>query len=109
MHAADLFALWIAAKTAEDGISAQSADSYRQVWRVHGGDQLGALRVTELSTSAASSYLLSMGATTQAKRLRMILSGMFGLAVRFGVLAVNPIRDEDHTHRAAATSSGDAG
>jgi integrase len=97
---ADLFALWIAAKTAEDGISAQSADSYRQVWRVHGGDQLGALRITELSTSAASSYLLGMGATTQAKRLRMILSGMFGLAVRFGVLAVNPIRETKTTHTA---------
>jgi integrase len=94
---ADLFDVWIRSKTAEDGISAQSADSYRQVWRVHGGDQLGALRVTELSTSAASSYLLGMGATTQAKRLRMILAGMFGLAVRYDVLAVNPIRETKTT------------
>ena len=31
-----------------------------------------------------------MGAVTQAKRLRMILSGMFGLAVRPDVMAVNP-------------------
>ena len=31
-----------------------------------------------------------MGAVTQAKRLRMILSGMFGLAVRHDVMAVNP-------------------
>jgi integrase len=34
-----------------------------------------------------------MGATTQAKRLRMILSGMCGLAVRYDVLPVNPIRE----------------
>ena len=90
---AELFELWIAAKVAEDGLSAQSADQYRQLWRKHGVDQLGALRVTELSTSSASAYLMDMGAVTQAKRLRLILVGMFGMAVRFDVLAVNPIRE----------------
>lgn len=89
---AELFDLWIEAKAAEDGISDQTVDQYRQLWRTHGADQLGTLRVTEFGTGQASKYLLGMGAVTQAKRLRMILSGMFGLAVRYDVLAVNPIR-----------------
>ena len=92
-----LFELWIEAKVAEDGLSAQSAGQYRQVWRTHGVDQLGALRVAELSTSAANAYLMGMGAVTQAHRLRLILSGMFGMAVRFDVLSVNPIRETKTT------------
>ena len=38
-----------------------------------------------------------MGAVTQAKRLRLILTGMFGMAVRFDVLAINPIRETKTT------------
>jgi integrase len=94
---AELFELWIAAKVAEDGLSPQSAGQYRQVWGKHGGDQLGALRITELSTSSANNYLMGLGAVTQAHRLRLILSGMFGMAVRFDVLAVNPIRETKTT------------
>lgn len=94
---AELFELWIAAKVAEDGLSPQSAGQYRQVWRTHGSEKLGALRIKELSTSSANTYLMGLGAVTQAHRLRLILSGMFGMAVRFDVLAVNPIRETKTT------------
>lgn len=90
---AELFELWIDAKAAEDGVSEQTADQYRAVWRTHGARQLGELRVTELPTSRANAHLQSMGASTQAARLRMVLAGMFGMAVRFDILAVNPIRE----------------
>lgn len=90
---AELFDLWIEAKAAEDGVSQQTAGQYRDVWKVHGAGQLGALRVTELPTSRAHAHLQTMGASTQAKRLRMILRGMFSLAARFDVLAVNPITE----------------
>lgn len=90
---AELFDLWIEAKVAEDGVSRQTADAYRAVWKVHGAAQLGALRITELPASRANARLQAMGSTTQAKRLRMILSGMCGLAVRYDVLSVNPIRE----------------
>lgn len=90
---AELFDLWIEVKTVADGISQQTADQYRAVWKVHGVEQLGALRVTELPTSRANACLQKMGSTTQAKRLRMILSGMCGLAVRYDLLPVNPIRE----------------
>jgi hypothetical protein len=90
---AELFELWIEAKALVDGVSDQTAKAYRDVWRVHGAQQLGALRVRELATSRANARLQEIGSTTQAKRLRMILAGMYGLAVRYDVLAVNPIRE----------------
>lgn len=90
---AELFDIWIEAKAVVDGVSQQTANQYREVWEAHGAAQLGALRIRELPTSQANARLQAMGSTTQAKRLRMILSGMFGLAVRYDVLAVNPIRE----------------
>lgn len=59
----------------------------------YGAGQLGALRVTELPTSRANAHIQGVAATTtsQAGYLRIILRGMFSLAVRFDVLAVNPI------------------
>lgn len=90
---ADLFEVWILAKAAEDGVSSQTADQYRQVWAKHGAPHLGSLRINELDTEAAHKHLQSLGPTTQAKRLRMILVGMFAIAVRFGVIGVNPIRE----------------
>lgn len=90
---AELFELWLEAKASEDGVSTQTTEQYRQVWSKHGAGQLGALRVTEVSTTRAHQHLQSMGVTTQGKRMRMILLGMFSIAVRFGVLSVNPITE----------------
>ena len=90
---AELFELWIESKVIEDGVVAQTADLYRECWQRYGAEQLGELRVNELPTSRANGYLKSIDARSQAKRLRVVLSGMFGLAVRYDVIAVNPIRD----------------
>jgi integrase len=100
---AELFEVWIATKV-KDGkggkgkIQPQTAEDYRECWRLHGAGPLGALRVTELPTSWANKQLQSMGAPSQARRLRIILSGMFGLAVRYDVLAVNPLRETETIH-----------
>ncbi|MEZ0341523.1 tyrosine-type recombinase/integrase [Mycobacterium sp. pV006] len=98
---AELFDVWIVAKAAEDGVSSQTADQYRQVWAKHGLNHLGALRIREVDTTRAHRHVQAMGATTQAKRLRMILLGMFSMAVRFGVIPVNPIRETKPTKAAA--------
>jgi integrase len=89
----ELFELWIETKELVDGVSEQTAQDYREVWKVHGAQQLGALRVTEVPTSNVDARLQQMGSTTQAKKLRMILTGMYGLAVRYDVLSVNPVRE----------------
>lgn len=94
---AELFELWILAKASEDSVSEQTVDQYRQVWAKHGAKQIGALRIRELDTARAHSHVQAMGATTQAKRLRMILLGMLSMGVRFGVIAVNPIRETKPT------------
>lgn len=89
----ELFEIWLSAKSSEDGIKAQTCGQYRQVWGTHGADQLGALRVTELPTSRANAHIQAVAVDTpsQAGNLRIILRGMFSMAVRFDVLPVNPI------------------
>jgi hypothetical protein len=52
---AELFELWIEAKAAEDGLSPQSADQYRQVWR---------------STAATSSARCGLRSCRPARRTR---------------------------------------
>jgi integrase len=90
---AHLFELWIVTKAAEDGLSPQTVDQYRQVWRKHGADRLGALRIPEVDTYLVHQHLQGMGMTVQGKRLRMILLGMFSMAVRFGAVAANPVTE----------------
>ncbi len=89
----ELFEAWLEAKVFEDGIKPQTVGQYRQVWAKHGAERLGALRVSELPTSKANAHIQAVAVATpsQAGYLRIILRGMFSLAVRFDVLAVNPI------------------
>ncbi|OBB95387.1 tyrosine-type recombinase/integrase [Mycobacterium sp. 852002-40037_SCH5390672] len=92
---AELFEIWLSAKVIEDGLKPQTVGQYRQAWAKHGAPYVGALRITELPTSRANAHIQAVAAGTpaQAKYIRIILRGMFGLAVRFDVLAVNPIRE----------------
>jgi integrase len=89
----ELFEMWLAAKSFEDGVKPQTCGQYRQVWGTHGAGKLGALRVTELPTSRANAHIQAVAVATpsQAGYLRIILRGMFSMAVRFDVLTVNPI------------------
>lgn len=92
----ELFDAWIAAKITEDGVGERTIALYRDAWRLHGDQQLGALRISELPTSRADAHLKALSPTS-AKRLRVILTGMFSLAVRFDALATNPIRETKAT------------
>jgi len=85
----ELFEIWIATK---DNLKQQSRDDYRRVWEKHGESQLGALRIRELSTSRAERYI-GILPVSRARTLRVVLIGMFATAVRYDVLAVNPIRE----------------
>lgn len=88
----DLFDAWVADKVAQGYLSPQSEMQYRRVWRGHGSEYLGALRITELTTSRADAHLKTIPAR-QSSLLRTILVGMFSMAVRFDVLHHNPIRE----------------
>ena len=87
-----LFDIWIAEK-ASDGLKPQSLDQYRDVWKVHGRNQIGALRASECDTAILDAHLKTMSTHSQSKRLRMILTGMMAIAVRHNVLDVNPARE----------------
>lgn len=98
---AELFERWIDGKTSRGDIKAQTANQYRRTWVKHGVGQLGALRIRELETPRADQHIRAVAATApaQARYLRMILAEMFALAVRFGVLAVNPITGTETVRR----------
>ncbi|BDT84595.1 site-specific integrase [Nocardia cyriacigeorgica] len=89
---AELFTTWLATKKKT---KQQTRDLYAQVWKVHGEQQIGALRIRELPTSRAERHIeqVAAKAPAQARNLRVILLGMFALACRYDVLPVNPIRE----------------
>ena len=107
---AELFKIWLAAKSFEDGILEQTVGQYRQVWSKHGADQLGALRISELPTSRANAHVQAVALETpsQAAYLRIILRGMFyGRPVRCAGGESNN-RDEDCEGRPEAGEGADA-
>ncbi|APE17756.1 integrase [Mycobacterium sp. WY10] len=90
----ELFEVWIAAKVSEDGVKGQTESQYRDVWRLHGDRQIGALRIGELTTSRADAHLKAITAgPATATKMRIVLAGMYGLAARFDVVRTNPIRE----------------
>lgn len=88
----ELFEVWMPTKVSEDGIGGRTQTLYRDTWRLHGKDQLGALRITELSTSRADAHLKSLP-QSPGIYMRIILVGMYNLAARFDVVKHNPIRE----------------
>ncbi|MGW4739003.1 tyrosine-type recombinase/integrase [Nocardia xishanensis] len=92
----ELFLVWLATKTK---LKPQSRNVYEQAWNRHGRKQLGALRIRELPTSRAETHLGKIAARSEsnAKTFRVVLLGMFALAVRYDVLTVNPIRETSRT------------
>lgn len=89
---AELFELWLASKS---NLKRQSQHQYRQAWKRNGAKKLRALRIRELPTSRAERHLAEVAArsASNAKTLRVVLVGMFAMAVRYDVVAVNPIRE----------------
>ncbi|WP_063129355.1 site-specific integrase [Nocardia fusca] len=89
----ELFAIWLATKK----IKRQSVTQYRRGWERNADKQIGALRIREFPTSRGEAHLKIISARSAAsgKQLRTILVGMFGLAVRYDVIKVNPIRETE--------------
>ncbi|MEN3221953.1 site-specific integrase [Mycolicibacterium porcinum] len=86
----ELFEAWVSAKVTEDGIKPQSEAQYRQVWRLHGDAELGALRIAELEGSRANTHIQTLP-PRQSELLRTVLSGMYQMAARFDVVRFDPI------------------
>lgn len=92
-----LTALWEAyeAHLLEEGRAIRTLERYRYV-STYVLKGLGGYRIREITTQRLDGFVKSLKANygpSVAKSARVILSGMFGLAVRFGAAAANPVRD----------------
>ncbi|MBF6251018.1 tyrosine-type recombinase/integrase [Nocardia farcinica] len=85
----ELFEVWINSK---DRLKPQSVTSYRELWTKHGEGKIGSLRIREMTTSRAERFITALP-PSRARAMRTVLLGMFSMAVRYDVLAVNPIRE----------------
>lgn len=88
----DLFTAWMADKVAMNEIGERTATLYRDVWDRHGEEQLGSLLITELRPGRADAHVKSLP-RSQGTYMRIILTGMCSLAVRYEVLTHSPMRE----------------
>jgi len=91
-------------KAAAGERSPNSLQVYRSVAAKHVLPAIGELRIGEASTprldDVISKIRRTVGAST-AKTCRSIISGVMGLAVRYGAISTNPVRDvESIEHKA---------
>lgn len=87
--------LWLDELVTEDRLSPQTIAQYRADVVKTVKPELGGLRIRECSTSRMDRFLKAHSATfpAKAKRLKVILTGMLGLAVRHDALETNPLRE----------------
>ena len=103
----ELADLWLAEKALQEGVTQQSIDLYRAEIDVSEDiraskdavkikSALGGLRVWEATTSRIDAHLkriLLDGHRSKARRQRVILSEMMGMAVRHDAIGQNPVRE----------------
>jgi integrase len=96
-----LFDVWerrFEALVADGKRSPTSLDTYRRALKNHVRPALGELRIGEANTPRIDSVLTKIkttaGAST-AKTCRAIVSGSMKIAVRYGAISVNPVREVD--------------
>ncbi|TCM36930.1 site-specific integrase [Kribbella sp. VKM Ac-2568] len=97
-QAVELWEAKFAELVAEGRRSPSSLDTYRRSIRNHVLPALGELRIGEASTPRIDSVISEIqkraGAPT-ARTCRSIISGVMGLAVRYGAITINPVREVD--------------
>lgn len=94
----DLAIAWLDEITTIGELSKQSIDQYRDeiektITAPHTG--IGGLLIREATTSRVDRFLKTISAKhpAKARRNKVVLTGMFGLAVRHDALDTNPVRD----------------
>lgn len=85
---AQLMKTWLA----QHDVSESSKDTYQKCIDLHINPQIGDLRLNELSTPRMQTFLESLTPGT-AKTARAALGSATGMAVRWGVIHRNPVRD----------------
>lgn len=77
---------------------------YRGHWARHGAPKLGGLTLAEAGVPELDRFMLALRSEcgpNVAKSVRAVLSGMLGLAARYGAIPSNPVRDVSRIRRVA--------
>ncbi|TSD99966.1 tyrosine-type recombinase/integrase [Skermania sp. ID1734] len=94
---ADLLDLWFEEIEAEGGRRAQSIERYRHAAKVIRAPRtgIGSVRIQACTTGKVDKFLKSIGRDRPAlaRLCKVVLQGAFGMAVRHGIVAVNPVRE----------------
>ncbi|TDO30622.1 phage integrase family protein [Kribbella sp. VKM Ac-2527] len=97
-HLLDLWEKKFKERVADGKYSPTSLDTYRRAIKNHVRPAVGDIRIGEATTPRIDTVLSKIknraGAPT-AKTCRAILSGALKLAVRYGAISVNPVREVD--------------
>jgi integrase len=83
---------------ADDRRSPGTVETYRRVLNLHVLPALGELRLAEVTTPILDKFIGTVKADVgppTARTCRTIVSGVMGLAVRYGAVRANPVRDVD--------------
>ncbi|MFC6155663.1 tyrosine-type recombinase/integrase [Kribbella jiaozuonensis] len=97
-HLLDLWEKRFEGLIADGKRSPTSLDTYRRALKNHVRPAIGELRIGEATTPRLDTVLAkikSTGGPSIAKTCRAIISGAMKLAVRYGALTVNPVREVD--------------
>ncbi|WP_186817304.1 tyrosine-type recombinase/integrase [Nocardia neocaledoniensis] len=108
-----LMDMWLAEVRHDEGVDQQSYDRYEAEIEASTDKRakkdaiklrpaLGNLRVWEADTGRLDEHIQSVvaaGLIPKARRQKTILSGIMGLAVRYGALPENPVRDTSRLRR----------
>jgi len=95
----DAAELWLAkvdAMVADGRRSPGTVDTYRRQLKNHVLPAMGQVRLGEATTPLVDKVIASIKAkvsATTAKSCRSVISGVMGLAVRYGAIAANPVRE----------------
>ncbi|WP_020391490.1 helix-turn-helix domain-containing protein [Kribbella catacumbae] len=95
-HLLDLWITKFKEQIADETRSPTSLDTYLRAIRNHIRPALGELRIGEVNTPRVDTVISKIKKNTgppTAKTCRAIISGMMQLAVRYGAITVNPVRE----------------
>ncbi len=84
---------WIASRVTEDALREQSIEQYQTAIDKHIVPALGRVRIGEVGVGILDRFLEGISSAAVAKRCRVVLTGMFGLAARHDAIDHNPVRE----------------
>lgn len=90
---ADLAAAWLVTVETADKLAEQSLYQYRRAVASRILPALGAVRIREAGVGLLDRFLRGIDSPSTAKRCRVVLTAMFGLAARHGAVDHNPMRE----------------